>query len=144
MSYKFREDIAMADAAVEIKCKKLEDVFREAAEATTDIMVNRKTLKAKKVRKVALKNADLEQLLLKWLEEIVFIKDAHNFLGKNFRVKIKENKKTKEFELEGKINGEEVDQKRHEIRTDVKAVTMHMFSLKKEKSGWEALVILDT
>ncbi len=142
MPYKFREDIAMADAAVEVRGEDIADVFREAAEATTDVMINRETMAAKKTKKIRLEGRDLEKLLMDWLREIVFIKDAYNFLGKEFRVKIKEMNGA--YVFEGEIIGEEVDQKRHELRTDVKAVTMHMFELKKEKGGWKALVILDT
>ena len=141
MPYKFREDIAMADAAVEVSGKELVDVFREAAEATVDVMLNRETMESKKTKRITLENESLEMLLFKWLEEIVFIKDAYNFLGKEFKVKIKEGKMNR---FEGEIIGEEIDQKKHELRTDVKAVTMHMLSLKKEKGVWKALVILDT
>jgi SHS2 domain-containing protein len=142
MAYKFREDIAMADAAVEVSGKNIEDVFMEAAEAATDVMINRDGLSAKKSRKVELKNESLEMLLFKWLEEIVFIKDVHNFLGREFRVKIKQA--NNRYELSAEILGEEIDQKRHELRTDVKAVTLHMFSLKQDNGIWKALVILDT
>ena len=44
------------------------------------------------------------------------------------------------------MRGEEIDRERHALRNDVKAVTMHMFGVKKArgKGGrWEATVVLD-
>ena len=39
--------------------------------------------------------------------------------------------------------GEKIDMKKHEMLVDVKAVTMHMFEVKKEKNIWKARVVLD-
>ena len=41
--------------------------------------------------------------------------------------------------------GEEIDRERHALRNDVKAVTMHMFGVKKKgrRGWWEATVVLD-
>jgi SHS2 domain-containing protein len=39
--------------------------------------------------------------------------------------------------------GEKLDPDRHHPRVDVKAVTLHRFSLQQGEHGWEASVILD-
>ena len=40
-------------------------------------------------------------------------------------------------------HGEPIDPQRHRLRVDVKAVTLHRFSIEKTAQGWEATVILD-
>jgi SHS2 domain-containing protein len=49
----------------------------------------------------------------------------------------------KPYVLEAIALGEKLDPERHHPRVDVKAVTLHHFSLKKTEGGWKALVILD-
>jgi len=41
------------------------------------------------------------------------------------------------------LRGERIDPDRHGLRADVKAVTLHGFSLVRRGSGWEATVVLD-
>jgi SHS2 domain-containing protein len=45
--------------------------------------------------------------------------------------------------LKAKIAGEHLDDARHQQRADVKAVTLHGFSVKKQDGGWKAKVLLD-
>jgi SHS2 domain-containing protein len=45
--------------------------------------------------------------------------------------------------LHAKGRGEKLDPERHQTRVDVKAVTLHRFSLKKTDDVWEGFVILD-
>ena len=40
-------------------------------------------------------------------------------------------------------HGEHIDYDRHELCADVKAVTLHKFSLIKGKKNWNAKMILD-
>ena len=49
----------------------------------------------------------------------------------------------KECHLIAEMLGEVIDMEKHELLVDVKAVTWHMFQLKKEDGKWNAFVILD-
>jgi len=49
----------------------------------------------------------------------------------------------KEPSLTCVMRGEEIDRDRHALRNDVKAVTMHMFGVKKKAGRWQATVVLD-
>ncbi|MFQ5751250.1 MAG: archease, partial [bacterium] len=57
----------------------------------------------------------------------------------------------KEFEIvnisntkiTSRIKGEKIDEARHEIYTEVKAVTYHDLYIKQIAQGWEAQVIFD-
>lgn len=45
--------------------------------------------------------------------------------------------------LDAMARGERIDPARHNQRADVKAVTLHRFSLQETPAGWEARVVLD-
>ena len=76
--------------------------------------------------------------MYEFLEEIVYLKDTESLIFKKCNVKITENHKIK-----AKFMGDKINQEKQELNTDVKAVTMHMFSLKKEKEGYKATIVLD-
>ena len=58
-----------------------------------------------------------------------------------FEVKI--NQTNEKFMVSVIAHGEHIAYDRHELCADVKAVTLHKFSLTKEKEDWKAEMILD-
>lgn len=143
MKYRFLEDIAIADVAFEVFGKTEKELFENAALAVFDIMANTKKVKAKEKLKVELEAKNLEDLLYAFLSEIVFLKDAQETVFKKASVKIIE--KNKEFFLSVTLEGQKIPQIKGKeiIRTDVKAITKHLFSIKKEKGKFKALVVPD-
>ena len=140
MPYRFLEDIATGDAAFEAEGRTLEELFREAAVATFEIMVDTKGVEEKIIREVELKNEAVDGLLFDWLSELVYLKDAGAVLFSKFNVNIKKNDA---YELKARVSGENINQQKHFLRSDVKAVTYHMFEVKKTEENWTARVILD-
>ena len=140
MPFKFLEDIAIADVAFEARGKNLEELFESAALATTQVMVDLKTIGKDVSKPIAIKAKDVDKLLRDFLDEIIFVKDTELLVFSKFDVKIKENSG---YELKANAYGEKLDMKKHKFGVDVKATTMHMFELKKEANGWKARVILD-
>ena len=47
------------------------------------------------------------------------------------------------YHLTAEATGEKLNPLRHELLVDVKAVTLHRFTVKQTPEGWEATVILD-
>jgi len=140
MPYRFLEDIATGDAAFEAEGRTLEELFREAAVATFEVMVDTKGVEPRITREVELKNEAVDGLLFDWLSELVYLKDAEAVLFSKFNVNIKKNDA---YELRAKASGENINQQKHILRSDVKAVTFHMFEVKKTEENWTARVILD-
>tara|TARA_Y100000310_G_scaffold345729_1_gene468917 strand:- start:2032 stop:2451 length:420 start_codon:yes stop_codon:yes gene_type:complete len=138
MSYKFLDDVSIADITFEAKGKNLNELFESCALATFDSMVNLKTVKAKIKKEIKLEEENIENLLFNFLEELIFLKDAKYILFNKFKVDIKENKKLKAL-----VNGEKINIKKHDLKVDVKAVTMHKFKVEKKGNMWKAFVILD-
>lgn len=142
MSYKFFEDVSLADVAYEAKGKSLEDLFESAGLALTNTMVkDLESVKQTITKKFKLEFETEEMLLFNFLQELIFLKDAKLLLFSKYKLKILKSKKG--FLLEAELKGEELNMKKHELLVDVKAVSFHMFKLQKLKSGWKAEIILD-
>lgn len=140
MPFRFLEDIAIADVAFEASGKTLEHLFESCALATTQVMVDLKTIGKEVSKEMTVKARDVDKLLRDFLDEIIFIKDSDLLVFSRFNVKIKKNGV---YELKANAYGEKLDMKKHKFGVDVKATTMHMFEVKEEKDGWKARVILD-
>jgi SHS2 domain-containing protein len=140
MPYRFLEDIATGDAAFEAEGRTLEELFVEAAVATFEVMVDTMGVEAKITREVELKNEAVDGLLFDWLSELVYLKDAEAVLFSKFKVNIKKNDA---YDLKAMVSGENINQQKHILRSDVKAITYHMFEVKKTGENWTARVILD-
>ena len=76
MVYRFREDMATADVAVEVQAKTLNQLFTDAGMAVAEQSANPKTVKPKIKKEIKLKETNLEKLLFNFIEELIFIKDS--------------------------------------------------------------------
>ncbi len=138
--FKFLEKIAVADIAFEAQGKTLNSLFVNCAKATFETMADLKTVTPRHTEKVNLENKTLPDLLFDWLAELIYLKDYKAMIFKDFSVKITQNEN---YKLTAEVKGEAIDQQKHQLRADVKAVTYHMLEVKKSKGIWKAKVILD-
>jgi SHS2 domain-containing protein len=142
MPYRYREDIATADAAFEAWGASLEEMFVAAADATMNVMVGDLQTIARVDRRTLRAAADeVDMLLFQLLQELIFYKDAECLLLRVADVKIEQQ--PGQFVLHAEAYGEELNSAKHDLIVDVKAVTMHRFMVAATSGGWEALVILD-
>ncbi len=140
MPYRYLENIATGDAAFEADSRNIEELFRDAAVATFEVMADTKSVSPRIIKEIELKNESLDGLLFDWLSELVYLKDTDAMLFSRFDVTIKKNDV---YGLKAKAAGDTIDPKKHTLRSDVKAVTYHMFEVKKTGNNWKARVILD-
>jgi SHS2 domain-containing protein len=138
MPHRFLPDIALADIAFEADSASVKGLFESSGRALSDIMVDRKTLHPKVKRKIHLEAPDLDRLLYDFLTELIVLKDVDSLLFKTIHVEIRG-----ERALSALLIGERINRKRHRLRNDVKAVTMHMFGVRHEGKRWKATVVLD-
>jgi SHS2 domain-containing protein len=83
----------------------------------------------------------LDLLLFNFLQELIYYKDAQQLLLRVRELRLADDRPP--YTLHATALGEPIDPRRHRMRVDVKAVTLHRFSLTKTDHGWEAMVILD-
>ena len=137
MSFKFL-DITTSDTAFEATGKDLNELFASSALAMFEVMINTKQIKPKVKREVKIQSNDLKGLLFDWLNELLVFYGAENLAFSKFEVIIDE----KNFKLEAKFWGEEINPEIHETKAEVKAATYHKMEIEKNDI-WKARVILD-
>ncbi len=136
----FLDDIATSDAAIEARGDTLEELFRASATATFEVMVDTKDVQPEIKKELHLENQEIDKLLFDWLAEIIYLKDSEFMVFSKFDIEIKKNSN---YLLNATIFGEEINQSRHELRCDVKAITYHLFDVSKKEGKWTARFILD-
>ena len=142
MPYKFLEEIGIADIAFEATGRDLPELFKVAADATMNVMIdNLDAIEPRETRNIELSNEKIDMLLFDFLQELIYFKDAERLLLRTREVRIDE--RDQKCFLKAEATGESLDAARHHQRADVKAVTLHDFSVKKEDGGWKARVLLD-
>lgn len=141
--YKFLENVAIADIAYEAYGKDLNELFENAALAIFELSANLDTIESKKRIDVNLENEEIENLLYDFLSEILFLKDSKYVVFKKVKVMIDEDKKNKKFKLKAILEGDTINPQKQQLENDIKAVTMHMFEVRKEKNHWKAVIVVD-
>ena len=139
--YEFIPGIAIADLAFEVEAETLEELFSLSAQALFEAMVELDDVRPEQEVLISLSAEKLDNLLFDWLAELVYQKDVDAQLFSQFEVSINEYGI---YELEGRARGEPINPSRHRLKTDVKAITYHMFKLEKSDKGYYARVVLDT
>ena len=142
MPYQYRDDIATADVAFEAWGESLEETFIAAADATMNVMVE-DVSSIGRVHQITVElgHDQLDLLLFSFLNELIFLKDTRKLLLRVQAISI--GMEDGRYTLKSTLYGETPEAGRHGLLTDVKAVTLHRFSLKQAEKGWKAFVILD-
>ena len=143
MPYLYRDDITRADVAFEASGRNREELFVSAWQALLDVMLeNGESLEKRTMKTVDLENKSLELLLIAFLSEALFFKDSAGLFLSVDELSIGETENG--FRLQVRLAGETIDRSRHELGTDVKAVTLHHFRCERTAAGYSATVVLDT
>ncbi|MDH5806564.1 MAG: archease [Candidatus Methanomethylicaceae archaeon] len=129
-----------SDVYVHIVSNTLEELFEEAAIATFEVMLNTSNVEVKEVIDVEIDGDDLEQLLYKWIDNLLLVFDSRSFALRY--AKVEEIKNNGRYYLKGKLYGEEYDPNKHEHRVGVKAMTYSLMKIFKNDK-WEAYFVLD-
>jgi SHS2 domain-containing protein len=140
MSFEFVEG-ATSDLAFEARGETLEALFAAAADALlAATLANPEDVDAREHETVQLSETDVELLLLRFLNELIFLCDARGLLLRAGALRIESNG---EARLEGELVGERIDRERHRLEADVKAATAHGLRVERSGAGWRATVTLD-
>ena len=138
--YEFLEAVAVADCAVEVEGKDLNDLFETAAAVLAEVMVDPATVPTTVERLVMLTASALDLLLYDWLSELIYVKDSERLVFTRAEVQVKEQAP---YRLTARLFGGVIDPERTSLRADPKAVTFHQFTLERSEQGWRARVVID-
>lgn len=140
MKFRFLEHTA--DVYIEAFGKTLEEAFENAALAMFEVMTDTKTVEQKQRETLAVEAEDKEELLYKWLENLIIKFDTKNILFSKFQInKIVNINGT--YRLDAFAWGEPYDENHHSSRVDVKSVTYHRMEIGEIEGKVTLRFILD-
>ncbi len=90
------------------------------------------------VTKVHLREENSVELMVAWLNEILYWCEQNNLVLAASRIDTLE-----EGELWATLSGETFDQKRHHVERQVKAITYYQACLEETSGAWHARVYVD-
>ncbi|MBU2099975.1 archease [Candidatus Micrarchaeota archaeon] len=146
--------------------KTREKLIENSGKALCNAVIDLKEIEKKGEEIIELKAENFEELLFEFLKEVLYDIDANENIFSEFKVlELKEEKKRNKKELkeketikEKKVNektkkeiefklkiscfGEKINLEKHEIKTEIKAITKHGFKVEK-KEKWIAEVLVD-
>ena len=132
---------APGDLTFEASGPTVEAAFAAAGEAFLAATVESpEAIERREHRTVVLKEPDLELLLLRFLNELVYLRDAEELLLHPDRVEIIWQSP---LEVRATLGGERIDSRRHALGSDVKAATAHGLRVQETSEGWTATATLD-
>lgn len=139
-AYEFVEG-ATGDLSFVARGATLEAVFAGAAEALlAATLENPERVEPREERSLRLEESDLELLLLRFLGELVYLRDAEGLLLRARAVRVERDATAR---LQAELAGERIDRRRHRLTSEVKAVTAHGLRVEPAEGGFRATVTLD-
>jgi len=89
-------------------------------------------------RSIAVAGEDLEDLLVNFLREVLYLFNGERWVVIDCRPLQITNK-----HIVALLTGEPYSRAKHQVKMEIKAVTYHGLSIKKAKTGWVGRVICD-
>jgi len=139
MGYTFIDHTA--DVAADLTGRTLEEHFASAAQALTDTLTERSQVHTVITQSVTLEAPTLEDLLVDWLNELLYRFEVQNVLVFDATVTIEEA--SGRWQLGATIAGEMFNPARHPSRVLVKSATYHGLSVSKSAHGYSARIVFD-
>ena len=133
MRYRLLEHTA--DALIEAYGRTLSERFSNAAYAMFDQITEVSAVQTVGEASISLSADSAEQLLVDFLQELLYMHDTENLVFAEFDVR------TDGKTLEATVRGEEFDKDRHQKRAVVKGVTYH--NLKIDDDLQKVVLLLD-
>ncbi|MDH3600777.1 MAG: archease [Candidatus Tectomicrobia bacterium] len=127
-----------ADLGIVVYGEDMGTLFAHAAWALFDVISDATTIEPRRRLPITLDAMDRADLLVRWLGELLYVYDTQRFLCCDATFSVLEPTR-----LEAIIHGEPLDESRHPIDTEIKAVTYHQIAVEQVGTHWQAQVIFD-
>ncbi len=121
----------------------LEEAFSQTAlSLMTVITPNLEKISHKVQKSLKIKAEDKEALLFDFLSEFLFIFDVEGLVFNEIEIK-SITKINNHYELEAIVRGEEFDKKKHNVGTEVKAITYSFIKIDESTEGVKIKIVFD-
>jgi SHS2 domain-containing protein len=127
-----------ADVAIAAYGADTKKAFANAALGMFNIITGIDKVNETAVRDVEVTAEDMKDLLVSWLNELLFICEVEWILFKRFDIS-----ELNETGMIAKCYGEKINLKRHKIKAEIKAATYHMTQIEEKRDGVRIQVLFD-
>jgi len=132
-----------ADVGLKANGATLKELFENAAKGMFEIiggagLVKAERLKLKREIRIKKEVEALEELLVDWLSELLYIFNRDKVLFSAFEISELNNDG-----LSGKASGIKTDSTDTRLQTEIKAVTFHNLKIEENKNGFSSTIIFD-
>ena len=136
MSYETFEHTA--DLGLRVRAATLDELFADAARGLFSMIVPElDSVRPAESVNFQLAGQPSDLLLFDWLNELLYTYEVGHLLLAQFEVRVSETG------LTATARGEPIDQTRHKLDHEVKAITYHGLKLERTNDSWLAEVIVD-
>lgn len=127
-----------ADVGITAWGEDLQDAFSAAGLGLFTLMADLDDVREEECVEVSVEADSVEDLLVSWLNELLFVFDVHNLLFKRLEVTDLNGRG-----LRAKCYGERFDPQRHRLKLGVKGATYHQLSVEQIEQGYRVRVVVD-
>ena len=126
-----------ADVGIRAYGADVKEAFANAARGLFSLITELEDIEEVEYRDTELTASDQENLLVEWLNELIYLFDAENIIFKRFDIT-----HLSDTQLKARSYGHKVDRSKHKIKTGVKATTYNMLKIDKG-NGVKVQVLFD-
>ena len=127
-----------ADIGVKVFGKTLKELFENASFAMFDIIADLDGIKGSLTRKIELTAPNREELLIAWLDELLY-----NFYTKGIIFYKFEVLDLKDDFINAKAYGRAISDNRNRLKTEIKAATYYNLKIIKKDDYYEVDIVFD-
>ena len=127
-----------ADVGIEAIGSDLRDVFVSAALALFSLIADVDQVREETQISLHVNGDGLEDLLVSWLNELIFVFDVEHLLFRRFEINHLDSNS-----LDAVCYGEKYNPDRHHLKAGVKAATHHEVTIERSNGGYRARLIVD-
>ncbi|UCD55066.1 MAG: archease [Candidatus Omnitrophota bacterium] len=127
-----------ADVAIRVYGKDLKELFINAAFGMFDIIADLEGLKSSVSIDVNLKAPSKEELLVSWLDELLYNFYTKGIIFFEFDISF-----LSEEQLMIKAYGRHIGENRNRLKTEIKAATYHDLNIKQSDKGCSVDIVFD-
>jgi len=127
-----------ADIAAKIYGKDIPELFENAAFAMFDMMADMEGLAGGEEVKITLEAVDTEDLLVSWLNELLYLSYSKALLFHRFHISTLEKDK-----LLAEATGQKLGPDKKRLNVEIKAATYHDVNIEKRDDRYEVTVVFD-
>jgi SHS2 domain-containing protein len=134
-----------ADVGIKVWGRTPKELLEEAALGMATQICDPAKVEEKEKRELSLEAEAMEELLLLWLKEILFLVEKEGLLFRRFQIE-RDNfslRNAKTVKIQASVYGEKADPARHDICIEIKAVTRHGLYIKRNGPWWEGNILFD-